>query len=75
YYFGSPSLYGLGLFIIGDMIGHGGSNRGYNTLMVYYKGYYVSILLNAGEEVMINGAEKTTSANSMILELFDIIEQ
>jgi D-alanyl-D-alanine carboxypeptidase len=68
---GGPSRYGFGIFIWpGHLIGHDGSNFGYNTAMDYEDGYYYSVLVNAGMGIVSpDGTQKTGSVFEILADV------
>jgi len=61
------------MFISGDMVTHTGANPGYNAFFAFYKGYYVSILLNAGEGVRLGEKIMTTGVGYILEDVFNAI--
>ncbi|MFH1653374.1 MAG: serine hydrolase domain-containing protein [Pseudomonadota bacterium] len=72
---GAPSSYGLGIEITPDAVHHEGANPGYNGIMAYYKGYYISILLNAGVYASLNGEQLTTTVSNVFADVYTAIAQ
>jgi len=72
---GTPSRYGFGILVWpGRLIGHGGANFGYNTVMDYQEGYYYSILVNAGTGIVSpDGTKKTGSVMKILADVQSVV--
>jgi D-alanyl-D-alanine carboxypeptidase len=72
---GAPSRYGFGILIWpGRLIGHGGANFGYNTVMDYQEEYYYSILVNAGTGIVSpDGTQKTGSVLKILADVQSVV--